>query len=74
MTNDLINEWLLKYDIPLHQLALNYTVAFKEVKVMAELYLLINCTTDVFYLYQHLERYGNQELQKAISDLICHTF
>lgn len=74
MTNDMINEWLLKYDIPLHQLALNYTVAFKEVKEMAELYLLINCTTDVFYLYQHLERYGNQELQKAISDLICHTF
>ena len=37
MTNDMINEWLLKYDIPLHKLALNYMVAFKEVKEMAEL-------------------------------------
>ncbi|WP_268865564.1 hypothetical protein [Turicibacter sanguinis] len=41
---------------------------------IAELYLLINCTTDVMYLYVQLECYGNKELQKEISNLACKTF
>ncbi|MFQ6895315.1 MAG: hypothetical protein ACLRSH_00680 [Turicibacter sp.] len=41
---------------------------------ITELYLLINCTTDVRFLYDQSEWYGHEELQKEISDLVCATF
>lgn len=74
MSNDIINEWLSKYKLPLQELALKYNTSLGVVVEIAELYLLINCTTDVMHLYTHLERYGNKELQKEISNLICETF
>lgn len=74
MNNDIINEWLLKYEIQLQELAVEHNVAYEEVKEIAELYLLINSSIDVVYHYKHLDHYGNKELQKEISDLICDTF
>lgn len=74
MNNDIINEWLLEYEIPLQELAIKHNVGLGEVREVAELYLLINSSIDVVYHYKHLERYGNKELQKEISDLICNTF
>lgn len=74
MNNDIINEWLSNYKLPLQELAVKYNVSLGEVVEMTELYLTINCTTDVMYLYAQLECYGNKELQNEISDLICKTF
>lgn len=74
MSNNIINEWLETHQLPLQQLAVKYNTSLEEVVEIAELYLLINCTTDVMYLYNQLEWYGNKELQKEISDLVCKTF
>ena len=74
MSNDIINEWLSEHQLPLQELAVKYNTPAGEVVEIAELYLLINCTTDVIHLYNQLEWYGNKELQKEINDLICKTF
>lgn len=74
MSNDIINNWLEANQLPLQQLAVKYNAPLGEVMEIAELYLLINCTTDVRYLYDQLEWYGDKELQKEISNLICETF
>lgn len=74
MNNDIINEWLKTHQLPLQELAVKYTTPLGEVLEITELYLLINCTTDVIHLYNQLEWYGNKELQKEISDLVCDTF
>lgn len=74
MHNDIINKWLETHPLPLQELAVKYNVPLEEVVWIAELYLLINCTIDVMYLYSQLEWYGNKELQKEISDLVCETF
>ncbi|MCU7206558.1 MAG: hypothetical protein ACLRLE_03870 [Turicibacter sp.] len=74
MSNDIINEWLSKHQLPLQELAIKCDVPFEEIVEIAELYLLINCTIDMRYLYDQLEWYGNKELQKEISDLVCDTF
>ena len=74
MSNDIINDWLSKHQIPLQELAVKYNTPLEEVLEIAELYLLINYTIDVRYLYNQLEWYGNEELQKEISDLVCNTF
>lgn len=52
MSNDIINEWLSKYQLPLQELAVKYNVPLGEI---VELYLLINCVIDVMYLYSQLE-------------------
>ena len=64
MNNNIINEWLETHRLPLQELAVKYNVPLAEVMEIAKLYLLINCTTDVMYLYNQLEWYGNKELQK----------
>ncbi len=74
MSKDIINEWLMMNQLPLQELAVKYTVHLDEVIEITELYLLINCTTDVMYLYKQLEWYDNKELQKEISDLAYRTF
>lgn len=74
MNNDIINDWLRIHQLPLQELALKYNTSLGEVVEIAELYLLINCTTDVMYLYVQLECYDNKELQNEISDLVCATF
>ncbi|MDO4924699.1 MAG: hypothetical protein Q3980_03420 [Turicibacter sp.] len=74
MNNDIINDWLETYQLPLQELAVKYNVPLGEVVEITELYLLINCIIDVMYLYNQLEWYGNKELQKEISDLVCETF
>ena len=74
MNNDVINKWLETHRLPLQKLAVKHNVSSGEVLEITELYLLINCTTDVMYLYNQLEWYGNKELQKEISDLVCKTF
>ncbi|MDO5794807.1 MAG: hypothetical protein Q4Q00_11560 [Turicibacter sp.] len=74
MSNDIINEWLSKYHLPLQELAVKHHTPLGEVLEITELYLLINCTTDVMHLYSQLESYDNKELQKEISDLVCDTF
>lgn len=74
MNNNIINEWLETHRLPLQELAVKYNVPLAEIMEIAKLYLLINCTTDVMYLYNQLEWYGNKELQKEISDLVCATF
>ena len=74
MNNDIINDWLSKHQIPLQELAVKYNTPLEEVLEIAELYLLINYTIDVRYLYNQLEWYGNEELQKEISDRVCNTF
>ena len=74
MDNDVINKWLETHRLPLQKLAVKHNVSSGEVLEITELYLLINCTTDVMYLYNQLEWYGNNEFQKEISDLVCETF
>ena len=74
MNNDIINKWLETHRLPLQKLAVKHNVSSGEVLEITELYLLINCTTDVMYLYNQLEWYGNNEFQKEISDLVCETF
>lgn len=74
MNNDIINNWLEANQLPLQELALKYNATVGEVVDIAELYLLINCTIDVRYLYNRLEWYGHKELQKEIRDLVCETF
>ena len=74
MSNDIINDWLETHRLPLQELAVKHNVSSGEVLEITELYLLINCTTDVMYLYNQLEWYGNKELQKEINDLVCKTF
>ncbi|MBS3197621.1 hypothetical protein GMB70_09355 [Turicibacter sanguinis] len=74
MNNDVINKWLETHRLPLQKLAVKHNVSSGEVLEITELYLLINCTTDVMYLYNQLEWYGNNEFQKEISDLVCETF
>lgn len=74
MSNDIINEWLSKHQLPLQELAVKYNTSLGEIVEIAELYLLINCTIDVMYLYDQLEWYDNKKLQKEISDLVCKTF
>lgn len=74
MNNDIINDWLKTYKLPLQELAVKYNTPLEAVVEIAELYLLINCTTDVKYLYDQLEWYGHKELQKEISNLVCETF
>lgn len=74
MNNDIINDWLETYQLPLQELAVKYNAPLGEVVEITELYLLINCIIDVMYLYNQLEWYGNKELQKEISDLVCETF
>lgn len=74
MNNNIINHWLKTYQLPLQELADKYNTPLGEVVEIAKLYLLINCTTDVRYLYDQLEWYGDKELQKEISNLICETF
>lgn len=74
MNNDIINEWLKTYQLPLQELAVKCNVPFEEVVEIAELYLLINCTIDARYLYNQLEWYGNKELQNEISNIVCKTF
>ena len=74
MNNEIINDWLSKHQLPLQGLAVKYNVPFKKVVEITELYLLINCTTDVTHLYSQLEWYGHEELQKEISYLVCATF
>lgn len=73
MSNDIIKEWLSKYQLPLQELSVKYNTPLGEVMEITELYLLINCTTDVMHLYSQLEWYGNRSLQQEISDLICAT-
>ena len=74
MNNDVINKWLETHRLPLQKLAVKHNVSSGEVLEITELYLLINCTTDVMYLYNQLEWYGNNDFQKEISDLVCETF
>ena len=74
MNNDVINKWLETHRLPLQKLAVKHNVSSGEVLEITELYLLINCTTDVMYLYNQLEWYGNNEFQKEISDLVFETF
>ena len=74
MNKDVINKWLETHRLPLQKLAVKHNVSSGEVLEITELYLLINCTTDVMYLYNQLEWYGNNEFQKEISDLVCETF
>ena len=74
MNNDVINKWLETHRLPLQKLAVKHNVSSGEVLEITELYLLINCTTDVMYLYNQLEWYGKNEFQKEISDLVCETF
>ena len=74
MSNDIINEWLSKYPLPLQELAVKYNVTLGEVVEIAELYLLINCTIHVLHLYSQLKWYDNKELQEELSDLVCVTF
>lgn len=74
MNNDIINDWLSKHQLPLQKLAVKYNTAVGEVVEIAELYLLINCTIDVRFLYDQLEWYGHKKLQKEIRDLVCETF
>lgn len=74
MSNNIINEWLETHQLPLQELVVKYNVPLEEIVEIAELYLLINCTIDVMYLYAQLKYYGNKELQKEISDLIGETF
>lgn len=74
MNNDIINKWLETHRLSLQELAVKYNVPFKKVVEITELYLLINCTTDVRFLYDQSEWYGHEELQKEISDLVCATF
>ena len=64
MNNDVINKWLETHRLPLQKLAVKHNVSSGEVLEITELYLLINCTTDVMYLYNQLEWYGNNEFQK----------
>ena len=73
MNNDIINEWLETHQLPLQELALKYNTSLGEVVEIADLYLLINCTIDVVYLYNQLEWYGNKALQQEISNLVCNT-
>lgn len=74
MNNDIINEWLSKYKLPLQELAVKYNTHLDEVLEIAELYLIINSTWDTLHLYAHLDHYDNEELKHVISDLICKTF
>lgn len=62
MNNNIINECLSKFQITLQELAIKYNTPLEEVMEVAELYLLINCTTDVMHLYSQLESYDNKEL------------
>ncbi len=68
------NDWLKTQQLPLQELAIKHNIPLEEVVEIAELYLLINCTLDVMYLYSQLESYGNKKLQKEISDLVCEIF
>ncbi|MTN45671.1 hypothetical protein GMB51_10960 [Turicibacter sanguinis] len=74
MNNDIINDGLKIHQLPLQELAVKYNVPLGEILEIAELYLLINCSIDVRFLYDQLEWYGNKALQKEISDLVCETF
>lgn len=74
MNNDIIKKWIETHQLPLQELAIKYNTPLGEVLDITELYILINCTTDVSYLCKQLEWYGNKGLQKEISDLICETF
>lgn len=74
MNNNIINEWLETHRLPLQELAVKYNVPLEEVMEIVELYLLINCTIDVIYLYNQLEWYDNKELKEGISNLVCDTF
>ena len=73
MNENIINEWLSKSQLPLQELAVKYNTPLGEIVEISELYLLINYTIDVMYLYDQLAWYGNKILQKEISDLVCKT-
>lgn len=62
MHNNIINNWLKTNQLPLQELALKYNLPLEDVVEIAEIYLLINSTTDVLHLYNQLEWYGNKEL------------
>ena len=68
------NDWLKTQQLLLQELAIKQNIPLEEVVEIAELYLLINCTLDVMYLYSQLESYGNKKLQKEINDLVCEIF
>lgn len=73
MNSNIINEWLETHQLRPQELAVKHNTPLEKVTEIAKLYLLINCTTDVIYLYNQLEWYGNKELQKEIIDLVCET-
>lgn len=52
---------MLSKSHPLQELSFKHNVPLEEVMEIAELYLLINCTLDVVYLYDRLECYGNED-------------
>ena len=74
MSKNMINEWLTTNPVPLQELAVKYNVHLDEVIEIVELYVLIDYTIDVLHLYNHLEGYGNKELQEEISNFVCNTF